>query len=405
MRDEDEAARPPEADRQQPMISVELVTNVASLRALLDAWLVLASAALEPNPFFHPGFYLSLVEGLGWPAGSVVIVARERDGTALALLPVLAAREGPGHLVPVLRTAYNPSPVHGLLGTPLLHRERAPQALDAILDAFDRGALPGRLLELVGHATDGPFGRLLETRLAERSQPSLALAGLSRPLLRARQSAEDYLEQALGGRHRRELGRQRRQLERQGSLRFVLSRPEERLEPWIERFLTLEAAGWKGKAGTALASRSGDRWFFERACRELAPSGSLSFVALALEERPIAMACLLREAAPGGGAFVFKIAYDEEFRRQSPGMQLLLELVRRVHEPAPAIGWIDSCASPRDTLYTQLWLDRRELGHRLIGPRTFTGRVLVAAASRVDRLRRRAHRPAAADAEATSRSA
>lgn len=382
------------------MISVELLTNAASLRALLDAWLVLAGAALEPNPFFHPGFFLPLVEGLGWPAGSAVIAARERDGALIALLPVLAAREGPGHLIPVLRTAYNPNPVHGLLGTPLLHGDRAADALDAILDALDRRALPGRLLELVGHATDGPFGRLLETRLTGRSQPSLALPGLSRPLLRARQSAEGYLDQALGGRHRRELGRQRRQLERQGALRFVLSRPDETLEPWIERFLTLEAAGWKGKAGTALASHPGDRRFFERACHELARSGSLSFTALELDRRPIAMACLLREAAPGGGAFVFKIAYEEEFRRQSPGMQLLLELVREVHEPDPAIGWVDSCASPRDTLYSQLWLDRRQLGHRLIGPRTLAGRLLVATASRIARLRRRPQLPTA---EATSR--
>jgi CelD/BcsL family acetyltransferase involved in cellulose biosynthesis len=108
------------------------------------------------------------------------------------------------------------------------------------------------------------------------------------------------------------------------------------------------------------------------------------------------MACLLREAAFGGGAFVFKIAYDETFRRQSPGMQLLLEQLREIHAPASPIGWVDSCASPRDTLYSQLWLDRRQLGHVLVGPRSLAGRMLVMAARGVDRLRRIARRGAGA---------
>lgn len=378
------------------MIAVELLTAAASLRGLVDAWLLLASAALEPNPFFHPGFFLPLVEELGWPAGAAVIVARERDGTLLALLPVVAARGGTGRIVPVLRSAYNPTPVHGLLATPLLDRDRAPEALDAVLDALDRSALRGRVLELLGHATDGPFHRLLEATLARRNQPSLALPGWERPLLRPRASAEDYLEEALGGRHRRELGRQRRQLERQGELRFSASRPGDPIGPWSERFLALEAAGWKGKAGTAVANDPRDRRFFERACREPAAHGALSFAALELDGRPIAMACLLREAAFGGGAFVFKIAYDETFRRQSPGMQLLLEQLREIHAPASPIGWVDSCASPRDTLYSQLWLDRRQLGHVLVGPRSLAGRMLVMAARGVDRLRRIARRGAGA---------
>jgi CelD/BcsL family acetyltransferase involved in cellulose biosynthesis len=372
------------------MIAVELLTAAASLRGLVDAWLLLASAALEPNPFFHPGFFLPLVEELGWPTGAAVIVARERDGTLLALLPVVAARGGPRRIVSVIRSAYNPTPVHSLLATPLLDRERAPEAVDAILDALDRRILPGVLLELVGHAIDGPFGRLLEDRLAERGQPSLVLPGLSRPLLRPRGSGAAYLDAALGGRHRRELARQRRHLERQGALRLVANGPGEPVGLWSERFLALEAAGWKGNAGTALANDPRDRRFFERACRELAPHGALSFAALELDGRPIAMACLLREAASGGGAFVFKIAYDETFRRQSPGMQLLLEQLREIHEPASPIGWVDSCASPRDTLYSQLWLDRRQLGHLLVGPRSLAGRMLVMAARRVDHLRQRA---------------
>ncbi len=376
------------------MIGLELLGDIGALRALVPSWLALTVAALEANPFYHPGFLLPLVEELGWPPGLVVAVARHRDDELAGVFPLVRSRTGPSSLLPVLRSAFNPMPVHGLLATPLLHRERAAAALDALLDRLDHGALPAPTIELLGHTTRGPFGRLLDERLRARRQPAASFTGISRPLLRPRRSAEAYLEEALSSRHRRELGRQRRKLESRGPLRLVRSRGEAELERWVERFLVLEAAGWKGRTGTALASDPRERRFFERACRELARCGAIRFHALELDGQPIAMACLLCEAAVGGGGFVFKIAFDERFRQQSPGMQLLIEQLRALHDD-DELGWIDSCASPKDTFYRQLWLDRRELGHLLIAPRSWLGRSVVFAARELRRWRaRRAPAPA-----------
>ncbi|MCS6878721.1 MAG: GNAT family N-acetyltransferase [Geminicoccaceae bacterium] len=361
------------------MFSVESATDLAALRAVREPWQDLADAALEPNPFFHPGFFLPLLEELGWPPGMMVLLVWHEDRTLAALVPLILRRSGPAGSFAALRSVFLPVPMHVLLATPLLARERAPGAVDALLDTLDERRLPARVVELLGHAEDGPFAALLDERLSTRGQPSTRFAGIARPLLRPAASAELYLEAALGGRHRRELARQRRRLEQHGNLALVRWRSEEPLGPWIERFLGLEAAGWKGRAGTAMACDPRQRRFFERACHALARSGALEFLALELAGRPIAMACLLREAKPRGGAFVFKIAYDENYRRHSPGMQLLLEQLRRVHEADSPLGWIDSCASPRDTLYAQLWLDRRRLGHRLLAPRSLAGKLLISA--------------------------
>ena len=84
----------------------------------------------------------------------------------------------------------------------------------------------------------------------------------------------------------------------------------------IEQFLTLEAAGWKGKAGGAIATRPRERAFFVEACRALAERDALEILALrGRDRRPAAMAINLLE---GDALFTAKIAYDEAVRGVLP---------------------------------------------------------------------------------------
>lgn len=349
---------------------LKVLTSLDELRSLRAPWVRLARRALEPNPFFGPDFFLPLLERRGPLPGLRTLVVRRPDGALEALLPLLPARIGPGRAVRTLRTAYSPAQPHGLLATPLIDAEAAEAALDGLLDGLDRTLRPEGLLELLGHAADGPFAHLLEQRLDARRQPRLRLAGWSRRLFRPRGTAEAYLAEALGARHRSELRRQRRQLERRGSLALRRLGRDEPVAPWAEAFLALEAAGWKGRNGTALALDPAERAFFVEMCERHHAAGLLAFDALELDLRPIAMACSLRASdAPDAAEFVFKIAYDEGLARQSPGMQLQLALLAERHTAAPRPVWVDSCAAPSDSFYEQLWLDRRHLGHVLIAAR------------------------------------
>ena len=67
----------------------------------------------------------------------------------------------------------------------------------------------------------------------------------------------------------------------------------------FETFLALEAAGWKGKAGTAIACLPRDAAYFRRlvdaACRE----DALLVDALLLDDQPLAMGVLVESAGTG----------------------------------------------------------------------------------------------------------
>ena len=69
----------------------------------------------------------------------------------------------------------------------------------------------------------------------------------------------------MSGRHAKELRRLKRRLEESGQCRYRVLQTGEPIEGWIERFLDLEARGWKGREHTALASAQGSRRFFEQA--------------------------------------------------------------------------------------------------------------------------------------------
>lgn len=62
------------------------------------------------------------------------------------------------------------------------------------------------------------------------------------------------------------------------------------------------------------------------------------------------------------GSFAFKIAYDERYAKYSPGVQLELENLRRLHE-SPDVEWMDSCAVPKHFMINRLWKERRTIQH------------------------------------------
>src|SRR6185436_15718227 len=94
--------------------------------------------------------------------------------------------------------------------------------------------------------------------------------------------------------------------------------------------------------------------------------GRLMMLGLRLAGRWIALKC---NFLSGEGSFAFKIAYDEEYARFSPGTLLELENIRRFHAQ-PELRWMDSCADPDHFMANRLWLDRRGLADLV----TTTGR-------------------------------
>ena len=89
-----------------------------------------------------------------------------------------------------------------------------------------------------------------------------------------------------------------------------------------EDFLALEASGWKAQRG-ALLGHPSLATFVRSATRLLAREGKCQIHSLELDGKPIAMGVVIES---GGRAYFWKIAYDEAWRAQAPGVQLVYAL-------------------------------------------------------------------------------
>ena len=167
---------------------------------------------------------------------------------------------------------------------------------------------------------------------------------------------------ALGTKKLKELRRQRHRLAEHGALSFEVARSPQDVSAAIEIFLALEASGWKGQRGTALAQVEGDAIFIRRATRTLAEGGQCEIVTLRAGKTPVASGIVLRHQSR---AFFFKLGVDERFAKHSPGVQLTLELTRHLCADGE-IASADSTASPDHPMINPIWRGRFAIGDVLV---------------------------------------
>src|SRR5262249_6204478 len=157
--------------------------------------------------------------------------------------------------------------------------------------------------------------RAFDAALARRGGASTALAAHERALLAPAGDRADYIERALPRKKLKELGRQLRRLGDDGAVPWDRARGLATIGGALADFLTLEDAGWKGRAGTAAARSASIRAFLEAVVAALAQDGKAEIVRLMLAGRAIAALIVLRS---GDTAWCWKIAYDEQHARASP---------------------------------------------------------------------------------------
>lgn len=123
----------------------------------------------------------------------------------------------------------------------------------------------------------------------------------------------------------------RERLEREiGPVRLQLEFPTPAETPAaLDRFAAIEAAGWKGRLGSALRYRPALQRFFGEYCQRVARRGGLRVAALVADDTTLAME-LAVEAH--GRLWALKTSYNEAFDRYGPGVQLIHESIRATCE-------------------------------------------------------------------------
>lgn len=335
-----------------PRISFDCVSWRA-LEGQVIAWDALAACAAEPNPFFESWYLLAALRASD-PEGRIRLARLEVDGMLAGLLPVVQTYRYYGRPLPNL-TAW----IHGncFLGTPLVARGLERVFWRELLAWADDNAGPSLFLHVSELGLDGSLYAALKHVLDDEDRFGALVMRSERAMLSATETPDGYFAASLSGKKRKELRRQFTRLSELGAISFERQRDAQELDRWTEDFLALEASGWKGRAGTALALHDATAALFRESLRGAAARRKLERLTLRLNGLPIAMLATFL-AAPG--AFSFKTAFDEAFARFSPGVLLQRENLAILADEA--IAWSDSCASPEHPMIDHFWRERRPIG-------------------------------------------
>jgi CelD/BcsL family acetyltransferase involved in cellulose biosynthesis len=308
------------------------VSVSTDLNALAGEWEELAER-VDGSPFLRPGWILPWLRAFG--TGKPEAITVRRGDELAAVLPMQRKRGR-------LSSAANwHSPVFG----PLIADE---DARDILLDGLFGAGRPSVELSLLHGETDllahidrsaRDAGRMVVERPISAC-PVVDLAGCF----------EDY-EHRLSRNRRRSLRRGRRALEALGNLTFEVHDGLDGLDSELEEMFRVEASGWKGRRGSAIASRAETARFYSDVAHWAADRGWLRLSSLRLDGRAIACDYTIEFQ---GSWYSLKSGYDEDYRACGPGALLLREQLRHC---------FDSGASRLELLGTEdsfklSWTDR-----------------------------------------------
>ncbi|AKQ43402.2 hypothetical protein CP97_11260 [Aurantiacibacter atlanticus] len=341
----------------------------------ISEWDALAQIVAEPNPFFESWFMLPALDALD-PQGSVTILKLEVDGRLFGLMPVKRENRYYGYPVPHLRNW-----VHDncFLGTPLVARGFERMFWQHLFSWADRRPRMAAFLHLTQMPTTGPVHDALQTYLTpkDNARPAATVMLETRAMLSSTDTSEQYFDQALSTKKRKELRRQQRRLAEMGTLEVEKLDNADAIADWSQNFLALERRGWKGKSGSALACDIATQSLFCGALEGAAQRGRLQRFAMTLDGQPIAM---LANFLTAPGAFSFKTAFDEDFARFSPGVLLQRENLAMLDRDD--IIWTDSCAAQDHPMIDHFWRERRTIARHSIGIGGPVRRAIFAALAR-----------------------
>lgn len=278
---------------------------LGSVGDIVEEWERLADTT-NAAPFLRPAWTHAWWQAFGGGRLEIVTVRDGHQGDALVAVIPLCRRLGRSlsasnwHTPQFGMVAADPDAA-AALATALFERRPFELSL-GFLDA----AAPE--LELYRAAADVAGYRVLE-RTLERS-----------PYVDTTGTWEAFARERLSRNRRSQLGRARRRLEREGKLQLEIADGSERLEDLLAEAFQIEASGWKGAEGTAIASRPETLRFYREIARWAAAQGWLRLTFLRLDGQALATMLLLET---GGVLYYLKGGYDPAFERFSPGMALL----------------------------------------------------------------------------------
>lgn len=342
-------------------IAVRRLTAGTYGAAYAEAFADLCRRAEAPNLHMAPAAVAAALS-FGIASDDIVILAAQKEGDErlLGLWALRRMRSLHSGLTPVLEAPL--VPLYEVSSAPVLDRERAGDAALALARAIVEAPDLPKILKLPLLPMSGSVFAALQAALGATGSTISVFERWQRPMLvpEPGNDAERYLRCALGQGYKKRM-QQHRQLEKAGALTYQRQRGADAITA-LEEFLALEAAGWKGRGGTALASLPDDSAYIREIVRNFAAIDAVRIDLLRLDDAPIAGGLLLDLA---GQSHFLKIAYDEGKARLSPGRALAIEMLRS--DFAAGLPFrLDSGAGDRVDPSAYPWGERQEVANAIV---------------------------------------
>jgi len=290
---------------------VELITDgVAGLDRIEDEWSQLCVRSEDDLLFSRPAWVRAYATHQIDP-GDLRIVTARRDGSLEAVLPVAARRVRLSGL-----------PARRLRGATSVNT----WSFDLVRAAGDTGdaavaAMARHLFRLRGwdflelpDIPEGGSAEGLAARAAESGHRVGSVEVMRSPCLQLT-GWDGEPEWFLKGVSRNFRSVMRRALKRSHG-KVGVERHEQADEAALARFIALEAAGWKGREGSAIGSEENATAYFRTLVAAAEQWGAFALHFLEHEGKTIAAQCGVIHR---GRYFLMKIAHDEESRQLAPG--------------------------------------------------------------------------------------
>lgn len=326
-----------------------------------EAWRNLLLRSHERNVFLEPGF--AVFQAQHQPAGrrpQFLLIWGDADRSDPAKLigffSLHLPRPGTGRVARLWLTRMM------TLSTPLLDRTRSLQAVDLLHRYLATHHPHIDALVLPQVAIDGPVAEILRRHAGAHGLTATIFDRKLRAIATRSASPDWFLKEYVSAKKRKELARQRRRLSEQGEVSYTSSTKPAGVRAAVEKFLALEASGWKGESETALLCDPSKAAFVRAMTRQFAQTESCRVDALEVDGKPVAMGIIL---CAGRSAYYWKTTYNEAYSRYSPGVLFTIEMTQKLIE-AGIHDIIDSCAIPNHPMIDQLWPERIAIGDLFI---------------------------------------
>jgi CelD/BcsL family acetyltransferase involved in cellulose biosynthesis len=290
-----------------------------ALPVLLPAWENLCARSVEDNVYYSPRYARALLASV--ERDTKVVFAVVWDGMRLvALLPFTR----PKFAIPLLQPAgWAWQSKYTFSCMPLLDKLRKTEAAAALLDVLASVSPAEWIIPTVN--TEGEACRALRAALERRGRPSVLLHHFQRAILDTGSTFDEHMNHHVSSKRRKDLERNRRRLEKLGKVAHESHRFGEGLDRAVSAFLKIEASGWKGKQGTALACDEKTRKFAKDVFSSVEANSICRADILTLNGAPIAVSLMTLAGCTG---FTVKCSYDEAYRSYSAGLLLEIEVIR-----------------------------------------------------------------------------